>query len=768
MPISVPVFRVFVSSTFGDLEAERRALHKRVFEPLRTMCASRDAEFQAIDLRWGVSAEAVADQRAVEICLREVARCRQVTRRPNFLLLLGDRYGARLLPSAIDGDSFLRLRARLSAGAARLVDRWYLEDQNSLPPVFVLQPRRGPYEANDVWEKEERRVRTALMRAAAEPPAEEAVLRLLRTSVTEQESAHGIPEDAILPGAAFVFCRKIAGIPAGAAAGPYRDLVDGEPDEDALDSLQVFREGLRRRLGDEAISEYLAAWDAKAGGPTTAHIDRLCDDVYAKLAGVILSELDQAAAPVAVRHQEDRFHEEFGAERRGNFTGRQHEIDTIVEHLAADTRRPLLVTGEPGIGKTALLAEVADRLRMQAGPGRIVVRFIGATPRSADTRTLLDDVRQAMRDGTGGEAEAPLDLAGTAEAFREALAAVPPEPGITVVLDALDQLAGPPDLSWLPGEMPPGVRVLLSAQEGSDMAAAAADLGVVTLRLPAMTPEKGDELLVRWLSESRRTLTEDQRTEVLRSFAVHGNPLHLRLAFGEARRWASYEPVRPGALAADVGGILRQLLDRLEGDHGPFLVRGALGLLAVSRHGLNEGEMLDLLSADAVVLDEVGRRMPRSPSTEGQLPPVLWTLLNADLEPYLNERRSEGRMLLGFYHRQLAAAAAARYLAGARAAEAHGRLADYFGAQPLDLAERGNPVANVRKLTELPYQQAYGERWDQLWSTLTDFRFLQRKIEAVGVEEAIDQQGRPVVTHTGVYALQADFDLALELWPGQG
>jgi hypothetical protein len=249
---------------------------------------------------------------------------------------------------------------------------------------------------------------------------------------------------------------------------------------------------------------------------------------------------------------------------------------------------------------------------------------------------------------------------------------------------------------------------------------------------------------------------------------VHGNPLHLRLAFGEARRWASYEPVRPAALAADVGGILRQLLDRLEGDHGPFLVRGALGLLAVSRHGLNEGEILDLLSADAVVLDEVGRRMPRSPATEGQLPPVLWTLLNADLEPYLNERRSEGRMLLGFYHRQLAAAAAARYLAGAHAAEAHGRLADYFGAQPVDLAGPEHPVANVRKLTELPYQQAHGERWGQLWSTLTDFRFLQRKIEAVGVEEAIDQQGRPVVTHTGVYALQADFDLALERWPDQG
>jgi hypothetical protein len=35
MPGSVPVFRVFVSSTFSDLGAEREALHERVFPELK-------------------------------------------------------------------------------------------------------------------------------------------------------------------------------------------------------------------------------------------------------------------------------------------------------------------------------------------------------------------------------------------------------------------------------------------------------------------------------------------------------------------------------------------------------------------------------------------------------------------------------------------------------------------------------------------------------------------------------------------------------------
>ncbi len=47
-------FRIFVSSTFSDLKAERNALQKHVFPRLRELCARHGCRFQAIDLRWGV------------------------------------------------------------------------------------------------------------------------------------------------------------------------------------------------------------------------------------------------------------------------------------------------------------------------------------------------------------------------------------------------------------------------------------------------------------------------------------------------------------------------------------------------------------------------------------------------------------------------------------------------------------------------------------------------------------------------------------------
>ena len=37
----------------------------------------------------------------MNICLGEIARCQQVTPRPNFIVLLGDRYGWLPLPSQI-------------------------------------------------------------------------------------------------------------------------------------------------------------------------------------------------------------------------------------------------------------------------------------------------------------------------------------------------------------------------------------------------------------------------------------------------------------------------------------------------------------------------------------------------------------------------------------------------------------------------------------------------------------------------------------------
>ncbi len=51
------VLRVFVSSTFRDMQAERDALVKHAFPLLCELCEERGVVWGEVDLRWGITDE---------------------------------------------------------------------------------------------------------------------------------------------------------------------------------------------------------------------------------------------------------------------------------------------------------------------------------------------------------------------------------------------------------------------------------------------------------------------------------------------------------------------------------------------------------------------------------------------------------------------------------------------------------------------------------------------------------------------------------------
>jgi len=91
------VVRVFVSSTFRDMGAERDELVKRVFPQIRKLCDERGVAWGEVDLRWGITDEQVAEGKVLPICLAEIDRSR-----PYFIGLLGERYGS--MPDKIDAE----------------------------------------------------------------------------------------------------------------------------------------------------------------------------------------------------------------------------------------------------------------------------------------------------------------------------------------------------------------------------------------------------------------------------------------------------------------------------------------------------------------------------------------------------------------------------------------------------------------------------------------------------------------------------------------
>eukprot|EP00730_Choanoeca_flexa_P006177 TRINITY_DN12099_c1_g1_i8.p1 TRINITY_DN12099_c1_g1~~TRINITY_DN12099_c1_g1_i8.p1 ORF type:complete len:1039 (+),score=199.76 TRINITY_DN12099_c1_g1_i8:48-3164(+) len=84
--------RVFVSSTFADMYAEREVLVRQVFPRLRAWAQIRRIRIIECDLRWGVVKDSDAET-VFRTCLGEIDRCIEADTNPFFINLLGHRYG---------------------------------------------------------------------------------------------------------------------------------------------------------------------------------------------------------------------------------------------------------------------------------------------------------------------------------------------------------------------------------------------------------------------------------------------------------------------------------------------------------------------------------------------------------------------------------------------------------------------------------------------------------------------------------------------------
>ncbi|WP_287152960.1 tetratricopeptide repeat protein [Candidatus Solincola tengchongensis] len=743
-------FRIFVSSTFEDLKAERDALQEHVFPALRRLCEERGCSFQAIDLRWGVAEEASFDQRTMPICLEELSRCQRLTPRPNFIVLLGDRYGWRPLPYRVEAREMEALLAQLDGVERNLALSWYRLDENAVPPEYLLQPRHDDYRDPETWRKVEERLRSSLERAARRAGLSGQDVFKYTASATEQEIAAGALTVEDAPEHVFCYFREIQGYPSDGKGGllpetaTFLDLSeDGRRNGEAASLLANLKAKLEETLPGN-VRRYRASWKGGGGDDspiTLDHLPKLCEDVLSDLSSIILSEIERLEEEDELAREVEE-HRAFAEERARVFVGRDSHLQEIKDYLAAANPRPLVIHGEGGCGKSALLARAAQEAERTHPEAQVVRRFLGATPASTQVSLFLSDLcselaRLCRRLEVTVE-EGSLEKLSLR--FRSLLSLAGEERPIFLFLDGLDQLAGKPSatLSWFPELLPKGVRLVASVREGEALEELRRRLSQDCLReLGPLPPEEGKELLSLWLAEEGRALQDFQEEEVLLEFEKTGNPLYLRLACVEACRWHSYDV--DSRLGEGIVEIIDNLYEHLEKEYGKVLFSTFLSLLCASRYGLSEEETLDLLSRDEKVMQEFRRRNPRSPQVD-TLPVAAWSRLLSDLEPYLTRRQADGTILLSFYHRELSEVAEGKYLTGGEEGRVRLALADYFEEREL----------SPRKVSELPFQLYRASAWQRLSSVLSDPSFFslawnQDKYEVLSYWTALEGEGFSVV-----------------------
>lgn len=764
--------RVFISSTFRDMQAERDHLVRFVFPRVREKLLRRRLRLVDVDLRWGVT----ADQDAFDLCMEEIDRCR-----PRFLCMLGGRYGwvppPKTIPTAtlegiLDGGS---PAGEVTAGERAAIGRLYE------PGGDHYELREKPKAKAEVERYDsDGNVAVALFQRADVPEA--------RDSITAAEVLHGALDALDEPLFRFFYFRD----PAATAAIPEPWAADyrepgGSFAEETLRALKerIADPGTKGRVtvapGVEEtrplpVFVYPAEWDER-----TSRIIRLQEfgrRVEADLLASVDAELGAEVEPLEGFPAEAAAMEAFMESRLQRYVvGSRDKAFEELEELAGDDEPPatLVVVGEPGSGKSAMLARFV-RDQWARYPDRLVVpHFVGASAASTHARQLLRRLWHELVQGAGldgGELGAiPEDWDALREAFPDVLARAAAARRVVLVIDGVNQLDPAHQahaMRWLPEELPPGARAILSTLPGAALEALEARrVPPRYVPIARLTRDDATAIMEGFLDRYRKTLDADQRAALLAKADV-GNPLYLLTALEELRTLGTYEEIadRIAEIPEETVPLFVWILRRLEKDDGfrdadgnpigPEVVRNYCTYLAIGRSGMGEAELAELVAPS----DGGGAGEAAGPDPLGNV-----AALTRLLRPYLMYAGD----LLKFFHGQTDEAVRIAYLDEEdEGLAAHRAVAEFFRrkADPAGDQTWSGAVGYARAVGELPHHLTEARMWDDLYAVLTDLGFLEAKCTYVAVEEVGEGDERRTV-YGGVYELQDDYRRALEVFPAE-
>lgn len=742
MGLHSQAIRIFISSTFSDFSNERDVLQKRVFPELSKMCRARGVEFQAVDLRWGIREDEAREQQTLDICLKEVQRCLEVSPQPNFLVLLGERYGWQPLPTTIPEKDYIAISGWLSdhnySNHLTMLNRWYKRDGNALPPHYRLQPRFDMEFLE--WEGIEKNLRSILHQSVTDLDWKSPRSDRYLLSATAQEISLGVlrnksPFNSVQD---HVFCfhrRRLSTKPNARPliSGSYLDLDENEqPDHDAALRLCKLTNQLKKRLGNNFLS--YQAFAINQNNISTHHLETFSQDALEVLSTIISGELERYSKITQLERERVR-HQAFRDEKTRKFVGRQVVLNQTFNVLP--NYQIAVIHGPGGAGKSSLLAKAIQDA--QSKQWQTIFRFVGLTSESSSGTSLLHSLCEEIE--SSGNENSNEDFAQLSEKFRRLVTQLgeKADSRYLIAIDALDQLPeNDPGrkFEWLPRKVPSNVLLLVSTIDGAVLDSLRSRLiNAKYIELGRLHNKYIKDLIRYWLKEDHRQL-QPQQEEYILNCSKAGLPLYLRLAVEEAKLWTSFPdtPDQP-ELASDVEGIIQQVFYRLSlpKNHGETIVRKTFGYLVASRYGLTESELIGVLSSDDEVMEHFRSCSPQGKNLH-QLPFIVWSRLRDDIEPYLSERRADGYPAVGFFHRIFREVAEKYFLHSEPVRqEFHFNLGHYFShgefAQNY-IVDDGKASPNLRRLSELPFHLLRSGQLNQMNLLLSEPDYFSAKIES--------------------------------------
>jgi WD40 repeat protein len=713
MPASLKTVRVFISSTFRDMHAERDHLVTVVFPELRERVELLGLEFFDVDLRWGVPAKDANGETANswEYCRQWIDRVE-----PFFVSILGQRYGHRPDPRELrdPAEQSRQLEQRRSITELE-VRHAVLSDRRKRRSYFYLRDTPVPVLSTAATTEER-----AAYQEFVDLPEQLVQLEALKADIRR--------------------CgRPVRGYTCRWTGKEFADLDKAKKKFGPMVLEDLWSGVLRdeRYVSKEVWRQVLGA-DPDTDPRYTDESQPVPRELWEKI--VALAK-PQPKEPLDAEREQM---EAFAAARLRWFQGRTDELGKLtafVRSTEENAPRLAVVAAVPGQGKSALLAKLSTLI---SEPSTfLITHFVGATERSASAHALvkrlldeldLSGITWPTEDQKEGQ-EPKRDFNSLCLRLAQRLDDYADERRIVILLDALNQLSDGHDLQWLPSRLGPGVRVIVSCVED---AAAKADsleqrvLHALASRQPAplrvplgpLTEADVRTIVVAYLKEYCHEL-DREHLDTLCEIKQARNPLYLLVMLNELRTLGgnNLNRIVPALIASmpldhpDTVSLFRWVLQRLE-VFGPEAVQWWCLYLAHGRIGMASRELSDLLArklgADATA---TALRIERG------------------LRRYLQRRGPQ----LDFFHSQLRQAVIDQYGPHAQVDDVDSDIATYFRGLADPEGTKSWKSGNPRPFLELAFHLAGAQRLDELCETLRDIRFVDARCRHSQVYELIDE-----------------------------
>lgn len=497
-------------------------------------------------------------------------------------------------------------------------------------------------------------------------------------SVTELEILHGVLNNPAMEGRAFFYFRDSKW--SRKKGGAY--LCEGTEEKA---KLEVLKERIRNS-GFPVLENYPSP---------EALAERVREDLWK----LIDEAYPESEVPDALT-RERMAHEDYGATRRRLYLGGEAYFKALDEAMKEKSFRPVLITGQSGGGKSALVANWVAQLSRKHPKTAVIVHHLGSGSDAANPVRMAVRLMQEISRLTGDEFKPESDPEKQLEQLPQWLAlasawAQRSKKELLIVLDGLDKVSDRKDLRWFPGFLPPKVKLVASCLQGEILEAAKGRLGWQELKVKRFTKTVQKNFIGEYLGRYRKALTAKQM-KTLQSHPLSSNPLFLLTVLEELRVFGVHEeleqrmhtllsppPSKGQGEAPTVDDVFEHVLARIEEDLGKKGVQQAMEALWASQAGLCQDELLAI----------------------AKLAPARW----AQIQNALDESLYESSGKINFGHDYLRKAVEDRYgLTGKRKLKLHRCLAEWFAEREVD----------ERVAAELPWQWQQAEQRNKLTQCL--------------------------------------------------